>query len=194
MAKFDLEAQLDQEYAHEANLLFDALITKGATYAERTELEAAGVAQHRIDALYPYNFADIIPAIKAYVELDFLDGLDPDVRFWDALTVSIHYHMDQYPRAVAEQARAAMQDLITDHYEEYNDLWAHVRDCLMGVTENRAHGANSMLHALMHVCWLMNRTRRTTQRPLNYRRDYKLFIHVIQQVLPALHAEVLAAV
>lgn len=46
---------------------FQALLSLDMTGRERQELAEAGVAQHRIDAIYPVTFTDLVPGLKQHL-------------------------------------------------------------------------------------------------------------------------------
>lgn len=189
---FELERQLDEEHKREADLLFERLLALDPNRLAREELAAAGISQHRIEALYPYDFADLIPAIKAAVTEDFLDELDPDDGYWNALHESVRGHLNQYSAQVQEAARADIQVFIESQRPAYDDLHAHIHDRLPNSC-NPHLGATTMLYALLNTCWLTNRSRRPeTQRKLSYRRAHKLFVSTVKGTLPQLAADITA--
>jgi hypothetical protein len=172
-------AELEQQ----ANAAFYALRENDAHAAERAELRAAGVAERVIETLFPYEFFDLAPSIKASITpASFNDNAMVQDHHWDSLSNTIRYHVGKFSAAVQDELLASCSVGINDHRDVYDELYLHIESALPK-SSNRRLGANTALYSLMKTCWLMNRSL-TATRKLNWNSVHQDFVQTLARTMP----------
>lgn len=124
---------------------FHALLSLDQNGKARQELAQAGVAQHRIDALYPVAFADLVPGLKQHLsdlggEHIYLLGDLPKLNSLFDANKKLFWAGQHYRH---------QRDLEAETVLSLGDL----RDYLLQTWEE-AHGEQRPRLAILHPMWL----------------------------------------
>lgn len=144
----------------------------------RAELAASEVAQHRIDLLYPLEFADLIPGIIELVTPEAYRARGKSDN-WLQLSAYPKNIIDDWASIRDATEKASAEVFASDAFVA---LWAHLEVCLPEDVFEASPQAHAMASALWYAYWGMLNLNQTAL----WRSMCKAFDSTIDWVLPDL--------